>query len=348
MGTGRHGRGGDRPVPRGAWAKNKGDVIRGICHVCGRNIKSHQVHISQTRTFHCLQGSPQRTMPQGLEEAHPDPCHSHPCLPSRPALLRSPSCSSSALQPSRPLHLPSSHRALGLRPSPPMASLHVTQPAPAPPHTHTHPSTHILHRHTQLTHTPPHTHTHPSTHTHHTLHRHHSHTSPPHHTHIHSSIHSPHTHTTHRIDTHHTTHTISIIYIPVSTHHTHTPHTHTPPTIYLYPSIYLSHIHIPPPPCHSHISTHMCTHHLFTHTSHNTHTHTHTHTHTQGSVSSWSTDPRAEGGCGVREAVPRPPLLPAALCNSHHCHCHLTLSSFPGPCVGQTCFVPNHRIPGIC
>ena len=213
-----------------------------------------------------------------------------------------------------------------------------------PLHTHTHPSIHSHTAQTHTTHTHPTTHTHTHPHTHHTMHRHHSHTSPPHHTHIHSSIHSPHTHTTHRIDTHHTTHTISIIYIPVSTHHTHTPHTHTPPTIYLYPSIYLSHIHIPPPPCHSHISTHMCTHHLFTHTSHNTHTHTQT----QGSVSSWSTDPRAEGGCGVREAVPRPPLLPAALCNSHHCHCHLTLSSLPGPCVGQTCFVPNHRIPGIC
>ena len=344
MGTGRHGRGGDRPVPRGAWAKNKGDVIRGICHVCGRNIKSHQVHISQTRTFHCLQGSPQRTMPQGLEEAHPDPCHSHPCLPSRPALLRSPSCSSSALQPSRPLHLPSSHRALGLRPSPPMASLHVTACACPSTHTHTHPSTHILHRHTLLTHTPPHTHTPIHTHTTHCIDTTHTHPHPTTHTYTHPFTH--HTHIPHTALTHTTPLTQSPSYTSLYPLTTHTPHTRTPPQLFTYTHLFTYHTYTSPPHHATHTSPHICVHTTYSHT-HPT-THTHTHTHTQGSVSSWSTDPRAEGGCGVREAVPRAPLLPAALCNSHHCHCHLTLSSLPGPCVGQTCFVPNHRIPGIC
>ena len=190
-----------------------------------------------------------------------------PCLPSRPTLLRSPSCSSSARQRSRPLHLPSSHRALGLRPSPTMASLHVTQPASAPPHTHTpiHPFTYC--RDTHHSHTPHHTH--------HTLHRHHSHTSPPHHTHIHSSIHSPPTHTTYRIDTH-TTHTISIIYIPVSTHHTHTSHTRTPLQLFTYTHLFTYHTYTSPPHHATHTSPHICVHPTYSHTHPTTHTHTHT------------------------------------------------------------------------
>lgn len=178
------------------------------------------------------------------------------CSGLRPALLRSATLAASPF--------PILTAPPALRPSPPRASLHVTQPVPAPPHTHTCSSIHSPH--TAQTHT---THTHPTTHTPHSAQTPLTHIPTLPHTDTHPSPH--HTHPTHCIHTHHTTHTISIIYIPVSTHHIHTPH----PPIYLLIPIYslITHATSPTTPL-THLHTHVYTPLI------NTHPTTHTHTQT--------------------------------------------------------------------